>query len=179
MLPPSSPGCRTVVVLIVSASVRICDPDEQMASECVHIPWWGQVGLAARAPPGHTPILPLPSPAHPAPHVAGKIGRQNRTAGLGQEPSRSCPVQLLMSVLRPTPTDPAPGQCGGMVKPLISGARQNWISVLTASFPDVGSLGQVSDYTSLCLSFLICKMHTNSVECCKYSQVTASPSLSK
>lgn len=105
-------GCSNAV----SVSVRICDPGEQMASGQLDHHLGGSGGPCWLVCPWGT-HQPCPLPALHTQCLLLPVRPEGRTGHQGWiwEPSRSCPV----------PTDPAPGQCGAMVRPLVGRARQN------------------------------------------------------
>ena len=116
-------GCSSTV----SASVRICDPDEQMVRGHVDHYLVGSGGPCWLMHPWgmHQPCL---LPALHTQYLMLPVRSEGRTGYQGWI------WELYWS--HPVPTDPAPGQCCVMVKPLVVGTRQNWISVLTVSFPN-------------------------------------------
>lgn len=123
VLPRSSLGRHTTVAVLIQ-SVHQRELGIQMSKWPVAmctITCWGQVGLTGSCTPG-----PHSSYAHPEPHAAPEIRRQNKIPGLGLGAvlELSCPAAYVSVTVSPRPLpDPAPGQCGGMVKPLVFGVR--------------------------------------------------------
>lgn len=171
-------GCYTAVAILVGSTQRWGFvfqmsrwPGGHVGHHLVRVRW----AAPACAPLGHTPALHLPGPAHPLPHVAGKMGRQNRTPGLDLGAVLQLPYSGVCSCVKTSTHRPS----GITARPLVFGVRQNWISILTVSFSSFAWLGHMDDSTPLCLHFIICKMGVHSTECWENSQATSFPSFLK
>lgn len=102
MLLCASLGCHTTVAVLIQ-SVHQWELGIQMSKWPVAmctITWWGQVGLTSSCTPG-----PHSSYAHPEPHAATEIRRQNKIPGLGLGAvlELSCPAAYVSVKVSPHP----------------------------------------------------------------------------